>query len=254
MYKVKYKKIMQMVLGFTLVELSIVIIIIGFLIAGITAGTSLINVAKLNSTITIQRQLQTAIQLFKSRYDSFPGDFPNASAYWPSANCTVGDTNKNKANCDGNNDGVIGGDVGSANATAEGSRVPQHLASAGLINGNNYVGGSPSLLLGINAIPIPLYTDAGYNIDNRGSGNLIMLTARISNTQPGGSTISSKDAFYIDNKIDDGRPSTGSVISYGGYNPTASCTSTDANNNVVYNVVIDSRKMCVMAHKIPDQY
>ncbi len=37
--------------GFTLVELSIVIIIIGFLIAGISAGNSLIKQAKFNAVI-----------------------------------------------------------------------------------------------------------------------------------------------------------------------------------------------------------
>lgn len=39
-------------LGFTLVELSIVIIIIGFLIAGVSAGSSLIKQAETNAVIT----------------------------------------------------------------------------------------------------------------------------------------------------------------------------------------------------------
>ena len=65
----KYKKRTQ---GFTLVELSIVIIIIGFLISGISAGQSLIQQAKLNSVITEFMEFDTALQAFKIRYNYLP--------------------------------------------------------------------------------------------------------------------------------------------------------------------------------------
>jgi prepilin-type N-terminal cleavage/methylation domain-containing protein len=60
--------------GFTLVELSIVIIIIGFLIAGIAGGQSLIASAKLHSIITEVQSLQTASRVFTEQYGGLPGD------------------------------------------------------------------------------------------------------------------------------------------------------------------------------------
>ena len=84
----KYIKITD---GFTLVELSIVIIIIGFLIAGIAAGKSLIRQTKLNSIITESQMYILAINTFKDRYSYYPGDLPNAEAYWPTTNSGGGD-------------------------------------------------------------------------------------------------------------------------------------------------------------------
>ena len=60
--------------GFTLVELSIVIIIIGFLIAGISAGTSLIRQAGLSSVITDLTNYKMAVNMFKDKYGGLPGD------------------------------------------------------------------------------------------------------------------------------------------------------------------------------------
>ena len=77
--------------GFTLVELSIVIIIIGFLIAGIAAGNSLIKQTALNTIISESSEYITALNVFKSRYNSYPGDFADANSYWPTAVSGDGD-------------------------------------------------------------------------------------------------------------------------------------------------------------------
>ena len=52
--------------GFTLVELSIVIIIIGFLIAGISAGNSLIKQAEISRAINDLQSIKMAVGQFKS--------------------------------------------------------------------------------------------------------------------------------------------------------------------------------------------
>ena len=70
--------------GFTLVELSIVIIIIGFLIAGISAGTSLMKQASLNTVIDEVAGYRAAFNNFRARFDSLPGDLSTGYAYFGS--------------------------------------------------------------------------------------------------------------------------------------------------------------------------
>ena len=86
--------------GFTLVELSIVLIIISLIIAGITAGSSLIKTAEINSVLTDFRLYQTAYNNFVGRYAQPPGDYNDAANTWAAF--------QNTPACNGNNDGAIG--------------------------------------------------------------------------------------------------------------------------------------------------
>ena len=61
--------------AFSLIELSIVLIIIGLLVAGITGGTSLIESAKIQSVINELTTYKQAVYTFKSLKDRLPGDF-----------------------------------------------------------------------------------------------------------------------------------------------------------------------------------
>lgn len=60
--------------GFTLVELSIVLVIIGLLIGGILVGQSLIESAKIQGYVKKIQQWEIAFDLFKSKFGQFPGD------------------------------------------------------------------------------------------------------------------------------------------------------------------------------------
>ena len=60
--------------GFTLVELSIVLVIIGLLIGGILIGQSLISSARINSQIQQIEQFDIAATNFKLRFRQIPGD------------------------------------------------------------------------------------------------------------------------------------------------------------------------------------
>lgn len=60
--------------GFTLVELSIVLVIIGLLIGGILAAQSMISAAKYTKAAQQLTQLDIAVGNFKTKYNQWPGD------------------------------------------------------------------------------------------------------------------------------------------------------------------------------------
>lgn len=62
--------------GFTLVELSIVLVIIGLLIGGILVGQSLIESARIQKFVRTLDQIDSAIALFESKFKKLPGDSP----------------------------------------------------------------------------------------------------------------------------------------------------------------------------------
>ena len=61
--------------AFSLIELSIVLIIIGLLVAGITGGQSLIESARIRSLINDFRYYEQSLYSFKSIKNRLPGDF-----------------------------------------------------------------------------------------------------------------------------------------------------------------------------------
>jgi prepilin-type N-terminal cleavage/methylation domain-containing protein len=68
--------------GFTLIELSIVIVIIGLIVAGVVGGQTLVQQAKYRAVGAEADQLLGAIYTFRSQYGTIPGDLSNATSYW----------------------------------------------------------------------------------------------------------------------------------------------------------------------------
>ncbi|MBT4878201.1 MAG: prepilin-type N-terminal cleavage/methylation domain-containing protein [Alphaproteobacteria bacterium] len=66
--------------GFSLVELSIVLIIIGMLIAGVSSGSKLIGQAKLRAVISDYNTYKNAYNTFYLTYDVLPGDMSATGA------------------------------------------------------------------------------------------------------------------------------------------------------------------------------
>ena len=79
--------------AFTLIELSIVLIIIGLLIVAITSGSSLIRNAKLRSITNEARQYQVAVNSFFMKFDEYPGDFNQQLPQIDSEDLGLGDNN-----------------------------------------------------------------------------------------------------------------------------------------------------------------
>ena len=63
--------------GFSLIELSIVLIIMGLLGVGVTSGVSLIQSAKIRSTINEYYEYKTAYNAYYERYGKVPNENPN---------------------------------------------------------------------------------------------------------------------------------------------------------------------------------
>lgn len=198
----KYTKKLE---GFTLVELSIVIIIIGFLIVGIAAGQSLLKQAKLNSIIVDIKESETAVNAFKSVYSYMPGDLPNATAFWPSEVCTA---NGGAISCNGNGNGLID--------NPENTFAWDHLNQSDIM-----------VSLFDDYTPYPtLRKTLTYNkqtfmtINNWGGllydQDLTSVTVFDIGSTSGNfilpAYMSPVDAFTIDNKMDDGNPSTGKML------------------------------------------
>jgi len=65
--------------GFSLAELSIVLVIIGLLVGGISGGQKLILQSKIHAQISELKKYDVAIQSFNLAYDALPGDMIDAS-------------------------------------------------------------------------------------------------------------------------------------------------------------------------------
>lgn len=66
--------------AFTLIELSIVLVIIGLVIGGVLFGQTLINAAKLKNQIAQLDSYAMATNAFRLKYNYLPGDLPAADA------------------------------------------------------------------------------------------------------------------------------------------------------------------------------
>lgn len=226
--------------AFSLVELSIVLVILGLLTGGVLAGQSLIRAAELRSLTTDYMKFHTAIYSFRDRYFALPGDMANATKFWgvaagdgKSANapCKTTKTTDGKT-CDGDDNGQISCNwVGCS--FYEMNRGWQHLANAGLIEGN-YVGA-----------PAPSYFESGVNVpaSRIAAGSMWDMIYFASDTgsttgfaskeghkmriQGGTSSyyLTPSEAWNVDLKLDDGRPNLGSVVSLKG-NATYPCSTT----------------------------
>ena len=191
--------------GFTLIELAIVIVIIGLIVAGVVAGQSLVKQAKLRSVINEVEMYRSAYTTFRLKYDAIAGDFDQAASFFDGA--LDGDGNKNID---------TSSDIGT---NTEGLQFFYHLQQSEILPGN--LTGVLGTSIEVNKnVPQSAY-DArsvywiyGQNLWSRfPSGNSLVLSGPLANgyNDP---TVSVGDAYNMDLKIDDGKTYTGKLISY----------------------------------------
>ena len=209
-------------------EISIVLIIIGLLLGGILIGRDLIHIAQLHKMISQQDQFKVAVMVFKNKYNCMPGDCANADQFLGSAcgnNTTDPDTG-----CNGDGSGYI--DI-SGYALGEHLKFWMHLSQANLVAGNFSGRGTasfygPAAVINTN-VPAAVLAGLGWNGVISGEASYIAGYSDIpvknwgfsySGANPvggehiflnGDPPLSRADAYFIDSKIDDGLPDTGSV-------------------------------------------
>jgi len=227
--------------GFTLIELSIVLVIIGLITGAILVGRDLINAAAIRSTVSQIEKYNSSVNTFRNKYGYLPGDIPadQANAY--------GFAVRSGLLGEGDGDGLLeDGTSGGATVCGETSVFWNDLSTANLIEGN-YIGPANARASCLTTLPATTPTDSiippaklgnsnhiiVFNDDNN-SGAVCTLCTNYNYFEiigapsgplstsftnfngiptPVSLALTPQQAYSIDTKIDDGYPTTGRVIS-----------------------------------------
>jgi prepilin-type N-terminal cleavage/methylation domain-containing protein len=249
--------------AFSLIELSIVLIIIGLLIAGVTGGASLIRSSELRSVMGEARGYAVAVNAFYSQFNALPGDYAVA----------VG-------NSSGGN-GSLSIDYYAA-ATVAGSESANAWVALRTIGAIDSISSATAVIATTAPVfgttssataPASKIKSAGWVFDYRtytegvaaaaANQNVVILTASITGAPAAATTspilgtnisvaaITGNDLLSIDTKIDDGIANAGKVR---GINPGATATATgtcyaySASANSTY--ISSTTKTCALSYQI----
>jgi len=249
--------------AFSLIELSIVLIIIGLLIAGVTGGASLIKSSQLRSVMGEARGYAVAVNAFNSQFNGIPGDFPTAIGG------SVG----------GDNDSTIEYYGTASLAGSESSNAWAALRTIGAIDSISLTPATATTapVFGATATstaPASKIQSAGWVFDYRtytegaaaiaANQNVVILTSIITGTPAAATTtpilgtnistaaLPGSDALSIDSKIDDGIANAGKVrgINPGvGVTANGTCYTYSGTANSTY-LTTGTAKTCALSYQV----
>lgn len=215
--------------AFSLVELSIVLVILGLLTGGILAGQSLIRAAELRSVASDYQRWVTATRSFQDKYLALPGDMAYATKFWGDNAAACADAavaDGTPGTCNGDGDGKLWGSV-TAGTTGERFQYWNQLALAGLIEGG-YTGlagaGSSDACIPGSNIPAGKLSNSGWSTRYDGTtggpaatfslfyGNRFNFGSIVSAWDPSGAILTPAELWNLDTKLDDGKPARGKLI------------------------------------------
>lgn len=238
--------------GFSLVELSIVLVILGLLVGGVLAGQSLIRAAELRSVSAEYSRFTAATYAFRDKYFALPGDLRDATRFWGRAantadcvtNSSAAVTSAAAGACDGDGDGAVSMPP-TVSTVGEMHQFWKQLALAGLIEGS-YTGiagpftpnAGQDVIVGTNA-PRGRMSNSGWGMASfnfpgdpwtyaNNFGNMFTFGGQNPGTFPIAPILKPEEAWNIDTKIDDGRPGQGTIwVRSGGnaWGTSGSCTT-----------------------------
>ncbi|MFI4984046.1 MAG: type II secretion system protein [Rickettsiales bacterium] len=259
--------------AFTIVELSIALIIISLLATAVLAGSSLIENAKINKMISDLTAIEKSYQTFNVTYNAIPGDFANAYSIW-SGNCAT-----TAAICNGNGDGKIQSyyaGVSSSMNDDEARKAWRHMELAGVttfvIYGptfpsawNNFYGTDTDiprgpmsksgylLLYGNDQLRTQNEAEPVGGIYSPTTDNIIYLGSPVAGYLVANSALKPIQAMNIDSKVDDGLISTGNGASTGIFRAFDGLDVASAGNCATgdtYNLLFTATGSCVVGMAI----
>jgi len=218
--------------AFTLVEMSIVLVIIGLIVGGVLAGQGLISAAAVRAQITQIEKYNTAANTFREKYGYLPGDIPDPAA------SSFGFVARGTLPGQGDGDGVLNAwdynnlvATGTMDGSGENGMFWVDLSTAHLIDGTfntltpTSFGGVvnsgferyfPTAKMGQGNF---VYTFSSSSINYFGISVISQIKSNAVLTSSQGITV--KDAQAIDAKVDDGLAQQGRVTArYVTYYPT----------------------------------
>ncbi len=192
--------------GFTLVELSIVLVIIGLIVGGVLVGQDMIRAAEIRATVAQIEKLNSAVNSFRANYNAIPGDLTRATTFLAGGSIALANGNGNRLLEDASV--TAGTDTTYGNSfDGEVQQLWVQLNAAGLTeggNGSNTVVGDGLMQtkLGSGGITAFGRPSVGRNIWHMGviDGYVVQ------------NTLTPIQAYNIDAKLDDGLPMSGGVL------------------------------------------
>lgn len=202
--------------AFSLIELSIVLIIIGLLVAGITGGASLIKSAELRSLMSEIRNYQTAVNAYYTATGELPGsggassmNFTDSCGAW-AALASEGITDAKLKDFTGSSGDYKCTGLTEATATFTIDNSPESKLKGGLyaLGYNTDMGENVIFIIATGEKPTTL--TAAKN------------TATVAKTTA--ASITRKDAKFLDEKMDNGVIDSGKIYSFTGGTGTTTCS------------------------------
>lgn len=232
--------------GFTLVELAVVMIIIGLLIGGVLKGQELIANAQVAATVAQVKAFDAATTTFRDMFDSMPGDMAAPATRLP--NCAAA-----PCNVAGNGNRRVDGGAADPFSAAPGGEMLAFWAQmnaadlvSGIdpIRGNVWGGTMPGAKIGGGFtagywVGNALMQGQGTNglAGNVRAGHYLSLYNSVNAAVDIVGFLTPNQAFRIDSKLDDGVPSSGSVLAAGVPAGAGGCANAAAPAGI-YNEVI----------------
>jgi prepilin-type N-terminal cleavage/methylation domain-containing protein len=187
--------------GFTLIELSIVMIIIGIMMASVFKGQELIESARLQSTFSEFNRLKLLVLQYREQFGAWPGNDRQAQGRF-GGNISSGDGK-----------GII--------LETEGANVWKHLCAAGLVDQD---GAPPAKIGGVFSLR---GAPAGLK------GNWIVLSGEAGTLHP---ILTPKQAMVLKSKMDELDPTKGKIRIINGEGDGNNCVT-----GTTYNLQKDSQ-------------